>query len=69
MEESKRIIEKFREINIQTDNIIINKHVDESLSAAIKEKFKGIKSKTFPLSKIPLVGIESLNSYLSNNNL
>ncbi len=69
MEESKRIIEKFREINIQTDNIIINKSVDESLSTAIKEKFRDIKSKIFPLSKTPLIGIESLKSYLLNNNL
>ena len=69
LEESKRIIEKFKEINIQADNIIINKSVDESLSAVIKEKFRGVKSKTYPLSPTPLIGIEALNFYMLNNNL
>ena len=69
VEESKRIIEKFKEINIKADNIIINKSVDESLSVVVKQKFRGIKSKTFPLSKTPLIGREALNSYLLNNNL
>ena len=62
--ESERIIEKFKDINLRVNNIIINKALNESSTAEIKDRFNEYKSLVFPLSGVPLIGVSALKEYL-----
>lgn len=65
--ESKRILEGLEAINIPLSQVIINKmQKDSSINHIVKE-FNGIPLLKFPLSDIPLIGLEKLLQFLEKN--
>ncbi len=62
--ESELIIKKLAEFNLTVSGIIVNKFVPGNSFNRIKETFKNIDIKIFPLSQKPLLGLDSLEKYL-----
>ncbi len=65
--ESKRIIEKMKNIGLKISNINLNKTAGDAENELIKNKFAGYKVDTFLMSKKSLIGIDSLSEYLYGN--
>ncbi len=67
--ESRRITEKLKDIDIQINNIVINKSVDKESVYTVKEKFKEYNLIKFPLFTKPLTGVRALYEYLNSINI
>ena len=63
--ESELIREKLGEFDLDISNIIINKYYKEFNIEQIRKEFNYKKIQVFPLSEIPLIGVEILEKYLS----
>jgi arsenite/tail-anchored protein-transporting ATPase len=63
--ESELIREKLREFDLDITNIIINKYYEDFNMDHIRREFNYKKIQIFPVSDIPLIGIDILDDYLS----
>ncbi len=64
--ESELIIKKLGTFNLFISNIIINKIQQDFSIHEIQKRFKHNSIKTFPLSKIPLIGLLSLKNFIAS---
>ena len=64
--ESELIVKKLGMFNLFIGNIIINKIQQDFSIYEIQKRFNHNSIKTFPISKIPLIGLLSLKNYLAS---
>ncbi len=64
--ESELIIKKLSVLNLFINNIIINKIQQDFSIQEIQKRFKHKSIKTFPVSKIPLIGLLALKNYITS---
>jgi len=65
--ESIRIFKGLQDIDIRVHRIVYNKTAPDSSCAQIDREFGGIPRINFPLSPTPLIGMDSLQTFLQQN--
>jgi arsenite-transporting ATPase len=65
--ESRRIFEALRDIHIPCSRVINNKMLPDSSCEDIKAAFPGIPLRECPYSETPLIGLQSLERFLGEN--
>ena len=65
--ESLRILKELKDINVDLNQIINNKVQMNPVCVEINKAFAGYPMLNFPHSEIPLIGIETLSSFLELN--